>query len=80
MRTNYGRLAWEYTAPGALSNAGTNSGPSASQQASVPTTIKQARFNLYLTFHDGSLGVHNGNYSRLLLDLAKSNVNYAISH
>lgn len=46
----------------------------------MPTTIKQARFNLYLVFHDASLRVDNGDYARSLLDLAKSNVNYAISH
>lgn len=80
LRTNYGALSWEYTAPGALSNAGTNAGPSSARQAFVPNTIKQARFNLYLVFHDGSLGVHNGDYARGLLDLARSNVNYAISH
>lgn len=80
LRTNYGALSWEFTTPGALSNAGTNAGPSTSLQAAVPDTIKQARFNLYLVFHDGSLGVHNGNYTRMLLDLAKSNVNWAISH
>jgi len=80
LRTNYGALSWEYTAPGTLSNAGTNAGPSSARQAFVPDTIKQARFNLYLVFHDASLGVHNGDYVRSLLDLAKSNVNYAISH
>lgn len=80
LRTNYGALAWEYTTPGGLSNAGTNAGPSNARQALVPDTIKQARFNLYLVFHDGSLGVHNGDYARLLLDLAKSNVNYQITH
>ena len=80
LRTNHGALAWEYTSPGALSNPGTNSGPSSARQAFVPDTIKQARFNLYLVFQDASLGVHNGDYSRLLLDLAKSNVNYAITH
>lgn len=80
LRTNYGALAWEYTVPGDLSNAGTNAGPSNAHQVSVPAAIKQARFNLYLAFHDGSLAVHNGDYVRLLLDLAKSNVNYAITH
>ena len=80
LRTNYGALSWEFTTPGTLSNPGTNTGPSTARQAFVPDTIKQARFNLYLVFHDGSLGVHNGNYTRMLLDLAKSNVNWAISH
>jgi hypothetical protein len=46
----------------------------------VPDTIQQARFNLYLAFHDGSLGVHNGDYVRRLLNLARSNVNDAITH
>ena len=74
LRTNYGALAWEYTAPGTLSNAGTNAGPSSARQASIPNTIKQARFNLYLVFHDGSLGAHNGAYARFLLDNARTNV------
>lgn len=80
LRTNYGALAWEYTTPGALSNAGTNAGHSSAQQASVPDTIKQSRFNLYVVFHDGSLAVPNGDYARWLLDLAKSKVNYQITH
>ena len=33
-----------------------------------------ARFNLYLVFHDGSLGVHNPLYSLSLLDTAESMV------
>ena len=89
--TNYGPYAWEYTTAGELSNpTGTNtwitpygtnavvSGPSGSQSA-VPTTVKWARYNLYLVFHDYSLGVHNTNYVRYLLDNAKSNINWQLS-
>jgi hypothetical protein len=74
LRTNYGALAWEYTAPGTLSQAGTNAGPSSARQAAIPNAIKQARFNLYLVFHDGSLGSHNEAYARFLLDNARTNV------
>jgi hypothetical protein len=56
----------------------TNAGPSAADQTKVPDPIKQARFNLYLVFHDGSLGAHNGEYSRFLLDTAKTNVLYQL--
>ena len=79
LRTNYGALAWEYTAPGTLSNAGTNAGPSSARQAFIPDPIKQARFNLYLVFHDGSLGAHNGTYARFLLDNARTNVVFELS-
>ncbi len=72
LRTNYGAMSWEFSTPGALSTGTT--GPSGAQQASIPNTIKQARFNLYLVFHDQSLGVHNGDYTRYLLDDAKTKV------
>ena len=61
----YGTRAWEYTVPGTLSPGGP--GPTAALQALIPDNIKKARFNLYLVLYDGSLGVHNFNYSGLLL-------------
>jgi hypothetical protein len=71
LRTNYQALAWECTAPVVLSSPGTGAGPSSTQQAFIPSTIEQARFDqqarfdLYLVFHDGSLGGHNGTYAGL---------------
>lgn len=76
--TNYGTLAWEYTSPGELSNAGTNSGPATVEQMLIPDGIKQARYNLYLVQHDGSFGVHNAKYMRSLLKVAEDNVNAAL--
>jgi len=75
--TNYGTRAWEYTTPGELSPGGP--GPSAAQQAQIPLNIKMARFNLYLVYHDGSLGVHNPLYSLTLLDTAQSLVQAELS-
>jgi hypothetical protein len=69
---DYGTRAWEYTTPGELSPGGP--GPTTTQQAQIPLNIKMARFNLYLVFHDGSLGVHNPLYSLSLLDTAESMV------
>ena len=66
----YGTRAWEYTVPGTLSPGGP--GPSAAQQALILDNIKKARFNLYLVFYDGSLGVHNPNYSISLLYTAQN--------
>lgn len=77
LRVKYGKLAWEYTSAGQVSNpAGTPgvAGPSATEQSNVPTTIKEARFYLYMVEHDGSYGVHNGKYARFLLDQAEANV------
>lgn len=67
LRTNYGALAWEYTSPGDLSEG---DGPDADEQALIPDTIKKARFNLYVSLYDGSLGIHNGKYAVDLLDAA----------
>jgi hypothetical protein len=55
--TNYGYLAWEYSTPGDLSSG--SAGPTSSEQALIPDNIKKARFNLYLVYNEGSLGVHN---------------------
>jgi hypothetical protein len=77
LRVKYGRLAWEYTKVGSLSNPDGDpelTGPTAEEQALIPATIKQARLNLYLVDGDGSYGVHNGGYTRHLLDVALANV------
>ena len=68
--TNYGERSWEYTIPGELSPGGP--GPTASEQALIPTNIWKARFNLYLVLNDGSLGVHNGIFSITLLETARA--------
>ena len=72
----YGTRAWEYTNPGQLSPGGP--GPNATEQTLIPDTIKKARFNLYLALHDGSFGVHNSDYSVLLLVTAQNQVNAAL--
>ena len=69
LQTLYGTNAWEYTSPGGLSTGGP--GPTnAAQQALIPVNIQKARFNLYLVFNDGSLGIHNPFYALNLLDAA----------
>jgi hypothetical protein len=80
LQSKYGRLAWEYNVPGQLSNPSgdaTLRGPTGAEQALLPDGIKQARMNLYLVEHDGSFGVHNGEYARYLLNIAKTNVSTA---
>jgi len=76
LRAKYSSLAWEYTTIGDLSTptATVKTGPTASEQNAVPDGIKQARYNLYLVAHDGSLGVHNGKYTRYLLEVAETKV------
>jgi hypothetical protein len=76
LRNKYGALAWEYQNIGQLSTPTTNtpSGPTAAEQKNVPDAIKQARHNIYMIEHDHSYGVHNGNYSRFLLNVARTNV------
>lgn len=77
LRGPYGRFAWEYTLPGGLSNPTADPhlvGPTAVEQAEVPPSIKQARLNLYLVQQDGSLGVHNPDYTAHLLSVARTNV------
>jgi hypothetical protein len=66
--TNYGNRAWEYTAPGSLSPGGP--GPNAAEQRLISTNIQKARFNVYLVLSDGSIGVHNPQFSAVLLDAA----------
>jgi hypothetical protein len=77
LRAKYGALAWEYTTPGALSSGG--AGPNATEQPLVPVNIQKARFNLYLVFHDGSFGVHNGPFALTLLDAAQAWVNQELT-
>jgi hypothetical protein len=82
LKGKYGRLAWEYNNPGDLSNPkadATLRGPTTAEQADVPEAIKQARMNLYLVQYDGSFGVHNGKYARHLLNVARTNINTALS-
>lgn len=81
LRNKYGTLAWEYNNLGGLSTPPTPGakGPSAAEQANVPDSIKQARYNLYLVANDGSHGVHNGNYTRFLLQVARDLVNGALN-
>jgi hypothetical protein len=76
LRQNYGALAWEFQNIGQLSQPTPEvpRGPTGDEQAQVPDNIKQARFNLYLVEHDGSYGVHNGNYARFLLKVARDKV------
>jgi hypothetical protein len=73
LREKYGALAWEYAVAGQLSNPNGESGitgPTNAEQSGVPNEIKKARFLLYMVEHDGSYGIHNGDYSRFLLDEA----------
>ena len=42
-------------------------GPTSAEQSGIPNEIKKARFLLYLVEHDGSYGIHNGDYARFLL-------------
>jgi hypothetical protein len=70
LREKYGTLAWEYTTVGQLSNPDGDPsivGPSSAEQSGIPNEIKKARFLLYLVEHDGSYGIHNGDYARFLL-------------
>ncbi len=77
LRQKYGALAWEFQNIGQLSTRteAVPSGPNATEQKAVPDAIKQARYNLYLVEHDHSYGVHNGNYTRFLLTVARNLVN-----
>jgi hypothetical protein len=68
LRAKYGTLAWEYTNPGQLSSGG--AGPDSNEQKQIPVRIQKARFNLYLVVHDGSLGIHNPDYTGSLLQAA----------
>ena len=76
LRQKYGALAWEFQNIGQLSKRTPQvpTGPTAAEQNTVPDNIKQARYNLYLVEHDASYGVHNGNYARFLLKVARDKV------
>jgi hypothetical protein len=70
LREKYGTLAWEFSNEGQLSNPTGDSsiaGPTSAEQSGIPDEIKKARFLLYMVEHDGSYGIHNGDYSRFLL-------------
>jgi hypothetical protein len=74
LREKYGTLAWEFSAAGQLSNPTGDSsivGPTNAEQSGIPNEIKKARFLLYMVEHDGSYGIHNGDYSRFLLTEAE---------
>jgi hypothetical protein len=40
------------------------------QKTLIPDNIRKARFYLYLVAYDGSYGLHNGFYTKQLLDAA----------
>ena len=54
---------WEYVA---------NGGPADDVQATLSDELKQARYLYYYALVDGSLGVHNPDYVRLILDKAEA--------
>ena len=70
LRQKYGVMAWEYTTPGTLSSGTT--GPNANEQRLIPVNIQKARYNMYLIWNEGSLGVHNGPFTTSLLDAAET--------
>jgi PKD repeat protein len=74
--TKYGMNGWDFTTTGALAPTPntSNAGPSSGDQVKIPDAIKQARFNLYMVLHDGSLGVHNPRYANALTADAESKV------
>lgn len=77
LRAKYGKLVWEYTSAGQVSNPTGQpgvAGPTSKEQTDVPIDIKKARMYVYMVEHDGSYGVHNGKYARYLLGTAKTNV------
>ena len=75
---SYGTLAWEYASPGGLSTGGP--GPTnAALQSLISTNIQKARFDLYLVYNDGSLGVHNPFYALTLLETANEWVQEALN-
>lgn len=79
LTAKYKELAWEYNTAGGLSSPdGTRQGPTTSEQNAVingvPREIKEARFNVYLVYHDSSWGVHNTRYAMGLLKVAEDKV------
>ncbi len=69
----YKENGWEYTIPGDLRSI-TNAGPSSSDQLKITNLVRQARFNLYMVAYGKSLGIHNPQYTRYLLDDASNKV------
>ena len=70
----YGINGWEFTMAGNLAwtNAGVNgAGPSSSQQLKLPATVRQARFDAYMIYSDGSMGIHNPTYRDMLFNDAE---------
>ena len=75
LRAKYGKLAWEFTSAGQLSQPASGpsvTGPAANEQSLIPDEIKKARFVLYMIEHDGSYGVHNARFSTASLKEAKT--------
>ncbi len=75
LKAKYGKLAWEFTSAGQLSqptNAPAVTGPTTAEQVQIPDEIKKSRFLLYMVEHDGSYGVHNARYSSAMLREAQS--------
>jgi len=75
LRAKYGKLAWEFTSAGQLSQPAAGpavTGPAANEQSLIPDEIKKARFVLYMIEHDGSYGVHNARFSTATLKEAKT--------
>ncbi len=74
LRAKYGKLAWEFTSAGQLSQPAAGpavTGPAANEQSLIPDEIKKARFIVYMIEHDGSYGVHNARFSTASLKEAK---------
>jgi PKD repeat protein len=65
--------SWEFNTIGGLATM-PNPGPVATNQVKLPAEIRQARFNAYMVYHDGSAGVHNPGYLRFLLNDAETKV------
>lgn len=75
LRTKYGKLAWEFTSAGQLSQPASGpavTGPAANEQSLIPDEIKKARYVVYMIEHDGSYGVHNARFSTASLKEAKA--------
>jgi formate-dependent nitrite reductase cytochrome c552 subunit len=54
---------WEYVS---------NGGPATAQQNQIPENVRKARFIYYYVLYDGSLGVHNPEYTRIMLTGAEA--------
>jgi hypothetical protein len=71
--TKYGQNSWEYTTPGSLASSA-SAGPSASDQLLLPTSIRQARYDIYMVNSDGTFGTHNPTFIPLLIKDAETKV------